>query len=207
MFYKGEYLGSLRLRVPGKHNILNALGAVGVAISLGLPVGQVLKLLSEFRGASRRLEFKGIWKGALVYDDYAHHPSEIKASLSALKKLYPDKKLVLIFQPHRYTRVKALWEDFLLALKEPDVVVLTQIYPASETPIPGISGESLFESLKLVRGNRPTFFAEELKSAFKLASELVEGGEVVITMGAGDVYKLNHFFFKEREGEKAVCGA
>jgi UDP-N-acetylmuramate--alanine ligase len=207
VLYRGEPLGSFRLRVPGRHNILNGLASIGVAISLGLPVKEVLRLLSGFRGASRRLEFKGIWRGALVYDDYAHHPSEIRASLEALRELYPDKSLFLIFQPHRYTRTKALWEEFLLVLKDPEVVVLTEIYPASETPLPGISGESLFESLKLVRGKKPTFFAEDLNSAFELSSKLVEGGEVVVTMGAGDIYKLNYLFFREGEGESSICRA
>ncbi len=204
VFYKGEYLGILRLNIPGRHNILNALGVVGVAISLGLPVREVLKLLSKFRGAARRLEFKGIWRGALIYDDYAHHPREIKASLEAIRELHPEKRLFLAFQPHRYTRTKALWEEFLLVLKEPEVLLLTEIYPASEAPIAGISGEHLFESLKMIRGNKPTFFARDLSGLFEILKELVEGREVIITMGAGDIYKLNHLFF-EKEEKDAVA--
>ncbi len=204
VLYQGKPMGSFKLKVPGKHNILNALAAIGVAISLSLPIEKVLEVLSGFRGASRRLEFKGIWKGALVYDDYAHHPREIKASLEALRELHPEKRLFLAFQPHRYTRTKALWEEFLLVLKEPEVVLLTEIYPASEAPIPGISGEHFFESLKMIRGNKPTFFAKDLPTLFEILKNLVEGKEVVITMGAGDIYKLNHLFFGRREVRKDV---
>jgi len=151
VYYLKNFIGSFKLSVPGKHNILNALATIGVALILNLPISEVISILKEFKGVERRLEFKGIWKGSILFDDYAHHPTEIRATLSAIKKLYPNKKLVLIFQPHRYTRMKALWDEFLLVLKDPEVLILTDIYPASEKPIPGISGFTFFETIKNLR--------------------------------------------------------
>jgi UDP-N-acetylmuramate--alanine ligase len=159
----------------------------------------MIEILQEFKGAGRRLEFKGVWKGAVLIDDYAHHPTEIKASLEALRKVYKDKKLVLIFQPHRYTRTKFLWDKFLLALKEPDILVLTEIYPASEKPIPGISGYILFENLKNLRGGKPTFFVENLDNIKELLEDILDENQVVITMGAGNVYKIHKLLLEKDE--------
>ncbi len=191
IYYKGDYLGNLKLSVPGKHNILNALATVGVSLILNLPVKKVLKILEKFKGVRRRLEFKGIWKGNILVDDYAHHPTEIKASLEALRKVYRDKKLLLIFQPHRYSRVKALWDEFLLVLKDPEILVLTEIYPASEKPIPGVSGYTFFESVKNLRGSKPTFFAENFEDIFDLLEKLGDKEQIIVTMGAGNIYKIH----------------
>ncbi|AIH04134.1 MULTISPECIES: UDP-N-acetylmuramate--L-alanine ligase [Thermodesulfobacterium] len=199
LVFQEKFLGQMRLSIPGKHNVCNALAAIGVALELGLPIKQVIEILQEFKGAGRRLEFKGVWKGAVLIDDYAHHPTEIKASLEALRKVYKDKKLVLIFQPHRYTRTKFLWDKFLLALKEPDILVLTEIYPASEKPIPGISGYILFENLKNLRGGKPTFFVENLDNIKELLEDILDENQVVITMGAGNVYKIHKLLLEKDE--------
>ena len=199
VFFEGEYLGTLKLGVPGTHNLLNALAAVGVAIILDLPIPLVLKVLSEFRGAGRRLEFKGVYKGAILIDDYAHHPTEIKASLEALRLLYPDKRILLVFQPHRFTRLNALWEEFLLSLKGVDVLVVTEVYPASEEPIPGVSGTSFYKAIKGLRGGMPTFFVKDYSEAGKLLEELATSESVVVTMGAGDIYKLHRLILEDFE--------
>ncbi len=200
VIYKGKKLGELRLFVPGKHNVLNALACIGVAIELGLPVEKVFKALEEFKGVARRFDYKGIFKKAILLDDYAHHPREIEVTLSAIRKVFPQKSICLIFQPHRYTRTRALWEDFLLVLKKPDILVLTEIYPASEKPLPGVSGESFFESIKKLRGSAPTFFAKTLEDAKNIVEILAEEEMVLVTMGAGDIYKL-HRKLKENEGK------
>lgn len=188
--FKGKRLGSFRLSVPGKHNAQNALGALAVALVLGLPLKGALKALEEFSGVKRRLEYKGTFQGALLIDDYAHHPREISASLLALRSLYPHKKILLLFQPHRYTRTKALWEDFLLALKEPEILLLTEIYPASEDPIPGISGEAFYQAVKEMRGLRPTFFERDLREAEELLERLAGPELIIVSMGAGNIYHL-----------------
>ena len=205
VYYQGEFLGKLRLKIPGLHNVLNALGVIGVALMLKLPMEEVFKALSEFEGTGRRLEFKGIWKRAIMIDDYAHHPTEIKATLEALKKLYPEKRLVLVFQPHRYTRVKALWNEFLLVLKDVDVLVLTEIYPASEKPIPGVSGEAFYESLKELRGSKPSFFAEDKERVLELLDTLADKDKVIVTMGAGDIYRIHRRIFEEVKDESSCA--
>lgn len=197
VYYLGNFLGSFKLSVPGKHNVYNALAAIGVSLILDLPITKVISILENFKGVERRLEFKGSWKDSLLFDDYAHHPTEIKATLSAIKKLFPDKKLILIFQPHRYTRVKALWDEFLFALKDVDVLILTDIYPASEKPIPGISGLTFYETIKNLRTTKPTFYGENFEEIIKLLETISEKEQVILTMGAGDIYKLHNFILNQ----------
>lgn len=198
VYHKDKIIGKMKLGIPGMHNVLNALGAIGVALELGLPISKVLEVLKNFKGVGRRLEFKGEWRGCYLIDDYAHHPQEIKETLLTLKKMYPNKKLVLIFQPHRYTRVKALWEDFLIVLKEPDILILTEIYPASEIPIPGITGRAFFEHVSHLRNTKPTFFASEFYNVLEILKKIVEPEEVIVTMGAGDIYKIHHLLEEKK---------
>ncbi|MCS7199348.1 MAG: UDP-N-acetylmuramate--L-alanine ligase [Caldimicrobium sp.] len=191
VYYGEKKLGRYRLGIPGKHNALNALGAIGVALFLGLPLKRVFRVLEQFKGVKRRLECKGIYKGALLIDDYAHHPREIQVTLSTLRGLYPDKRLILCFQPHRYSRTRALWEDFLLVLREPEVLVLTEIYPANEEPLPGITGETFYQATKEIRGSKPTFFAKTREEVLAIVRELASEENIILTMGAGNIYKVH----------------
>ena len=207
VFYREEYLGNLRLRIPGRHNVLNALAVIAVTLFLSFPIKEVLKALSQFNGVKRRLEFKGIWKGALLYDDYAHHPREIQATLSAIRNLHKEKFVIGIFQPHRYTRLKALWNEFLLALKDLEVVIVTDVYSAGESPIPAISGEVFYENLKIIRKTKPTFFAKDFREILEILNKIIEGKEVVMTIGAGDIYKLWNYLkdLEEEYEENRMC--
>ncbi len=190
VLYRGKTLGSFRLSIPGKHNAHNALGAIAVALVLDLPIKRVLKILENFSGVKRRLDFKGIYKGALLLDDYAHHPREIAVTLDTLRKLYPERKLCLVFQPHRYSRTKALWEEFLITLREPDLLILTEIYPASEPPIPGITGESFYYAVRELRATKPTFFEREGEGIKALIEKIASEDWLILTMGAGNIYKI-----------------
>lgn len=201
VYYLEEFLGTFQLSVPGKHNALNALAAIGVSLILNFPIPEVIKILENFKGVERRLDFKGIWRGAILLDDYAHHPTEIKATLSTVKEVYPDRKLVIIFQPHRYTRMKALWDEFLFALKDPEILILTDIYPASEKPIPGISGFTFFESIKNLRASNPTFYGETFEEILILLEKIGGENQIILTMGAGNIYRL-HKMILEQENEK-----
>lgn len=207
VYYLNDFIGSFKLSVPGKHNVLNALATLGVSLFLNLPISETLKILENFKGVERRLEFKGIWKGAILLDDYAHHPTEIKATLSAVKKAYPDKKLILIFQPHRYTRMKALWDDFLLVLKDSEILILTDIYPASEKPIPGISGYTFFETIKNLRSPNPTFYGETFEEIINLLKTLAGENQLILTMGAGNIYKLHSLILNQEKNEKSSYAA
>lgn len=196
-------LGRLKLSIPGKHNILNTLAAIGVGLELGLSTKEIFESLENFKGVNRRLEFRGMWRGAILIDDYAHHPREIKASLETLRSMYPDKQMVLIFQPHRYTRTKFLWEEFLLVLKEPDVLILTEIYAASEKPIPGVSGVNFWENLKKLRLEKPTFYIENFEKGKELLEQIVNENQVIVTMGAGNIYKFLNLLAETEKDEKS----
>ncbi|MBX6422075.1 UDP-N-acetylmuramate--L-alanine ligase [Thermosulfurimonas sp. F29] len=198
VYFRGRRLGGFRLRVPGRHNAENALAAVAVGLMLDLSPDEILAGLAEFSGVGRRLELKGEIQGVPVFDDYAHHPREIEATLSALRALYPEKRLLAVFQPHRYTRTRALWRDFLRVLTEPEVLFLTEIYPASERPLPGISGESFFKAVKRIRGERPTLFAPDLEAVGAQVEFFLRPGDVLVTLGAGDVYRVGESLLKDR---------
>ena len=197
VYEKGRFLGEALLRLPGEHNVQNALAAIAVARHLGLPFERIRKGLSAFAGVRRRFEEKGRVGEILVFDDYAHHPTEIVATLAAFRKAFPKRRLVVVFQPHRFSRTKALFEDFLGAFDEADVLLLTEIYPASERPIPGITGEALFKALKQVRPQKQTYFAAEKGLLLARLLGLLRAEDVVITMGAGDIYQLGEELLKE----------
>ncbi len=188
--WRGRILGRFRLAVPGRHNVQNALAAVAVGLVLGLSPGEIFSGLSGFSGVGRRLERKGEIDGVPVFDDYAHHPRELAATFSTLRALFPEKRLLAVFQPHRYTRTKALWRDFLKVLTEPDLLFLTEIYPASEKPLSGISGESFYQAVKRIRGARATLFASDLEAVRAQVEFFLKPGDVLVTLGAGDVYRL-----------------
>lgn len=189
--FKGKKIGRFVLSVPGKHNAQNALAALAVVHTLGLPIGKAIEILQNFKGVKRRIEFKGIYKGSLLFDDYAHHPREIEVVMQTLRELYPDKRIFAVFQPHRYTRTRALWNEFLFVLKEPELLLLTEIYPASENPLPGVTGEAFYEALKEIRTwKKPTFFVETLDEVKNMIEKLASPDMVIITMGAGNIYRV-----------------
>ena len=186
-----ERLGELCLNLPGRHYALNALSVVVVARELGIPFAQVQDALRSFTGIQRRFEVKGQVEGVTVIDDYAHHPAELRATLRAAREgicQEGGRRLVTLFQPHRYTRTRDLLNEFLSAFDDADVVVLTEIYAAGEEPIPGVSGESLYRALKK-RGHADVRFVPHKEDLVAAALELVQAGDVVLTLGAGDIYR------------------
>lgn len=189
IYYKGKKFTDVTLHVPGLHNVKNALAATAAAICVGAKPNAVKYGLAGFNGAGRRFEFKGKFEGADVYDDYAHHPGEVKALLDAVEKLN-YKRTVLVFQPHTYSRTAALFDRFVEQLRRPDVVLLAEIYAAREQNTIGISSEDLAEK---VTGARfyPTF--EELEQALR---KTVQPGDIILTVGAGNVYKIGEDLLK-----------
>jgi len=183
--YAGPLLGSIALRVAGAHNVLNALAAVGAGLSLGAPFAGLAYGLANFTGAERRFEHLGDERGVTVIDDYAHHPTEISATLSAARARYPGRRLVVAFQPHLYSRTRDFAREFACALCAADSVYLAQIYAAREKPIAGVTSDLIVQA----------FGPEKRKLAWQgerhvLADVLAAGvrdGDVVITMGAGDI--------------------
>jgi UDP-N-acetylmuramate--alanine ligase len=183
----GQGAGTLALSVPGRHNLQNALGATAVGLELGLPFDRIAEALAGFQGAERRYQMKGSARGVTVIDDYGHHPAEIAAVLSAARAGQPAR-LIAVFQPHRYTRTRDLLAEFGPALSEADVVVLTDIYPAGEAPIPGITLEALAGQVR--KSARAVHVVPRLEDLPAAVAGIVRTGDVLITLGAGSIGSL-----------------
>lgn len=188
-YFRGEEIGNVKVKIPGKHNILNSLSALATAKILGLDMDLTIKALEKFNGVQRRLQLKGILENnILIFDDYGHHPTEIKATLSTLK-LY-NRRLVVIFQPHRYTRTYYLYKDIGEALTLADVVILTEIYSAGEKPILGVSAKKIYEEIKRIRSDFHIYYVENLADAASTAIDVLRDGDILLTIGAGNVWKV-----------------
>jgi len=188
LYYKGRELGILRLNVPGLHMILNAMAAVAVGLDLDIPPGVILEALAGYGGAGRRFEIKAEIGGVMVVEDYGHHPTEIRATLDGAKRGWP-RRLVAVFQPHRFTRLSHLMDDFATAFNQADVVVLSEVYPAGETPIPGVDGKALYDEV-LRFGHKDAHFVPNLSDIPARLLELVRPGDIVIVSGAGNINKI-----------------
>ncbi len=186
---EGNFLGEFQIAIPGRHNIQNALAVIGVALELEIPMETVDAALSSFSGVKRRLENLYSDDKVSVFDDYGHHPTEIRATIDTLKEVYPDRRLIVAFQPHRYSRTRDLMEEFPEAFAGADLVILTDIYPAGEKPIEGISGETLYWKVKKLLGDRVSFGAT-LVDVVAALKEKLQPGDVVLTLGAGNIYKV-----------------
>jgi UDP-N-acetylmuramate--alanine ligase len=181
-------LGPVTLRVPGKHNIYNSLAAIAVGLELDVPFEKIAQALSEFSGADRRFQFKGEERGVTVVDDYGHHPTEIKATLSAARIGAPNRRIVVLFQPHRYTRTNDLMDEFASSFNNADVLLVSDIYAASETPIEGINAEVLTERIKSY-GHKNAEYIGAIENGPDLLKRNVREGDLVITLGAGSVHR------------------
>jgi UDP-N-acetylmuramate--alanine ligase len=183
-----DVLGSVTLRVPGKHNVYNSLAAIAVGLELEVPFEKIALALGEFSGADRRFQFKGEEQGVTVIDDYGHHPTEIKATLSAARIGAPNRRIVVLFQPHRYSRTNDLMDEFASAFNNADVLLVTDIYAASETPIDGVNAEVLTGRIKSY-GHKQAIYIGALENAPQLLHDYVKEGDLVITLGAGSVHR------------------
>ncbi len=181
-----QHEGDFHLNVPGRHNALNAVAAILSGMAAGISFETCAAGLQKYEGVDRRFHFKGEKKGIKVYDDYGHHPTEVRAVLQAFREKYPENRLVVFFQPHRYSRTQHCWHDFTTAFKEANEILLTDVYPAGEAPIPGVTSEKLVQEMKHENAH---YFLRDEKSAGKIVSMLKQG-DVFVTLGAGDGWKL-----------------
>lgn len=182
---KGESLGEIELFVPGIYNVINALGAISVSLEIGIPFEKIKKGLAAFKGAHRRFEYKGLYNGATIVDDYAHHPTEVKSALLAARE-YEPKRLIVIFQPHTYSRTEALFSDFVEALSVADIILLSEIYSAREENIHGTSSKSIADAL-ISKGKEAIYFPTDKEAVTYLEKNLLHD-DLLITMGAGNIY-------------------
>jgi UDP-N-acetylmuramate--alanine ligase len=186
-FYRERNLGPFRLVVPGVHNITNALAAIAVGLELDVPIDLIRKGLASFTGVERRFQVRGEKNGITVVDDYGHHPTEIRATLAAAKQGW-GRRVVVLFQPHRYTRTRDLMDEFAKAFEQADVVFMTDIYAASESPIPGVTGARLADAVRAAGHPAVTYVERKQEMAAQVLPTL-QPGDVVLTLGAGDIWK------------------
>ncbi len=185
----GKEIIRIEVNLPGRHNVLNALATSAVALEMGVAPEVIAEGIKGMNGVGRRFEKKGFEHGIMVIDDYGHHPTEIKATLSALTDCFPEQRRVVVFQPHRYSRTKGLFDDFVTAFNEADKLVVCEIYSAGEEPIEGVSGRHLAEALSR-HGHRDVIFHEDLDNLAESLMPELKAGDVVITLGAGAIGRL-----------------
>ena len=183
--FDGEHLGELTLRVPGVHNVRNALAAVACGCALGAAFDRLRTGLERFRGVERRFQRLGRARGVDIVDDYAHHPTEVAATIAAARAAFPDRRLVVAFQPHLYSRTRDFAEGFALALAACDVLFLTALYPSREAWIPGVSSALIAD--RMTAAAHPPQWTGERSAAAEALAAFVREGDVVLTMGAGDI--------------------
>ena len=196
---KGNKIATVELSVPGEHNVLNAMAAFVTAAFLGVDIPIIQSTLKEYSGANRRFDFIGTTdKGVKVIDDYAHHPTEIKATLSAAKNV-KHNRLWLIFQPHTYTRTKALFNEFVDAFVDADVVIVTDIYAAREKDVYNISSYKLVNEMKIKHPDKPVYYVKDFEDIVRYIEKFAGKDDIVMTMGAGDVYKVGNMLLHKEE--------
>ena len=198
-----EVLGEITLNIPGQHNVYNALAAITVALELDIPFEVIRAALRTFSGVQRRLQIKGEVGGVMVIDDYGHHPTEIRATLAAMRSAWPKRRLIVMFQPHRYTRTAGLFKEFSTAFHDADILLLTEIYAASETPIAGVSGSALLEEIKL-HGQKNAYFVAEVESLPNAVLGVAQPDDIVLTLGAGNIYHAGEELLRQMKQGHAV---
>ncbi len=198
--HKGEPLGEVRIRLIGKHNVANALAALAVAFELEISFATAAEALASFVGIERRFETKGVSRGVRVVDDYAHHPSELMATLSSARAAHAGR-IVAVFQPHRYTRTRDCFEEFTTAFNDCDVLIVTEIYAAGEDKIPGAEGRLLAEAIR-AHGHRNAQFVADLDSIAKTLPSELRSGDLVLTLGAGSISSLGPLLLEGLEGDE-----
>jgi len=202
IYWQGEKIGELYLKVAGYHNILNALAAIVVARELGISFTEIAKILETFQGVHRRMEIiANLDDKILIIDDYAHHPTEIKITLSALRSSWQNRRIIAIFQPHRYSRTKLLAEKFGKVFFDADCVIINDIYSANELPISGISGETIFKEIEK-SNHRQIKYLPSKDNILNYLYEIVQPDDIIITMGAGDIWTVGQELAKQLKKTK-----
>jgi UDP-N-acetylmuramate--alanine ligase len=198
--HRGTLLGECALQIPGRHNVLNALAAVGVGLDLEIPFATIQKALAAFAGVQRRFQVRGTVAGITVVDDYGHHPAEIRATLAAAKAGF-DARVVTVFQPHRYTRTKHLRDEFLTAFNQADAVIVMDIYPAGEAPIPGVTAAGLADGIRAHGHRHVAYLGSDRARIIEHLREVLRPGDIVLTQGAGDVSQLGPEILRALEAD------
>jgi UDP-N-acetylmuramate--alanine ligase len=196
LHHKGETLGDIRLNLPGIHNVYNAMASVAVGFELGLPFETVKAALETVEGVQRRLEIKGDVNGITIVDDYGHHPTEIKTTLQAAKEAWPDRRMVVVFQPHRYSRTRALFDEFTRSFYQSDVLLVLPIYSAGEKVIEGVDSSSMCDGIRQ-HGHKEVICKDTIASAVAGLKDILVPEDILLTLGAGDVWKVGEEILRD----------
>jgi len=196
VLYHDSSLGRMVVEMPGEHNVLNALAAIAVGLELNLDIKFIKKGLKNLGGLARRFQVKGERGDVLVLDDYGHHPTEIVATLRAVKECWPERRLIVAFQPHRYTRIKELYDKFVISFNQADILVVTSIYSAGENAINGVTSERLFRGIK-EHGHKEVIHCPQQEEILPALLSVIEPGDVVVTLGAGNIYRVGDQLLKK----------
>lgn len=204
VYQAGVALGQIVLPMAGTHNVYNTMAAVGVGLELDIPFSVIARAMASFSGVQRRLQIKGEVNGVLVVDDYGHHPTEIRATLAAMRAAWPKRRLVVLFQPHRYSRTQGLLREFSTAFYEADVLYVSEIYPAGEAPIEGVSAATLIDSI-VSHGHKQVSPAPELAKIAALVAPNLEPGDIVLSLGAGSIWQAGEQILRHLAEMEAVA--
>ncbi|MGB5157809.1 UDP-N-acetylmuramate--L-alanine ligase [Desulfobacterium sp. N47] len=199
--YNGNTLGEISLNLPGIHNVYNSLASIAVGMELDIPFDIIKEALENMQGVQRRLEIKGEVRGITVVDDYGHHPTEIRTTLQAAKDCWPDRRVIVVFQPHRYSRTKALFDDFTRAFYQSDHLIILPIYPAGEKEIEGIDSKFLCEEIA-AHGHKEAVYMNDMESAVEYLKDKLNKNDILLTLGAGDVWKVGMAVIDSLEEEQ-----
>lgn len=192
---EGEVIGEFKLKVPGRHNALNALAAILAAKQSGIPIEKCCRGIESYNGVDRRMQFRYEVRGIKFYDDYGHHPTEVLAVLSAFKEKYPKRRLVVLFQPHRFSRTQSCWQGFLKCFALADRLYLLDVYAAGESPIPKINSQELLAEIK----HQNKKYLANRTDALEVLRGNLESGDIFLTLGAGDVWKMGDWVAQDRD--------
>jgi len=196
IYHHGEKLGHITLNLPGIHNVYNATASIAVGVELNIAFDQIKSALETVEGVQRRLEIKGETNDVIVIDDYGHHPTEIKITLKTVEENWPDRRKVVVFQPHRYSRTQALFDEFSRAFYQSDILLVMPIYAASEKKIKDVSSQSLCEEIK-AHGHKEVIYVDGIKAALSHLKQTLQPRDLLLTLGAGDVWKVGEKFLKK----------
>ncbi len=202
----GKDLGEIQLNVPGLHNVKNSLASIGIGLELGIDFAQIKKAVESFAGVYRRLETKAEVGGVMVVDDYAHNPTEVQATLSALKSGWPERRVVAVFQPHLFSRTRDFHDEFGRSFLNADILIVTEIYPAREEPIQGITGELIVNDARAL-GHKEAYYVPDKKELPEFLMKIKKPGDIVVTLGAGDISKFGEEFVNRLKSSTVQHGA
>ena len=203
VFHKGKNLGVIHMQVPGEHNVQNALAVIALSMEMHIPFHDIAAGLENYKGVRRRFDIKGESGDVIVVDDYAHHPTEVRATLTAARNGW-KRRIIAVFQPHLYTRTQAFYQDFAIALMESDILLVTDVFPAREKPIEGVNGKMVADFAKK-SGHRNIYYIKSLNKLEKTLDNLRQPGDMIITIGAGNIWRYAESYMNHLEKIEAAA--